>query len=214
MKSSKNKTQDSIITGIITAASLIAFIGGYVLSSGLTNKNYITIEKNVEKDEVIEANASLTNDLSFNEANIYQRNENVEYMVSFPNYFVDNNTYYMLSYGNSNYEIVYNKMVNGESVNKETIEFDLRVIDVAVYKSNDITKDAVFYLFEDGSVEYTLMDDAIGNNFLRTNGRLNEVYDVVKFFDGYTCKKDNSECNKVLFAQNLDGTLYNISEMI
>lgn len=205
------KTQDSIVTAVITAASLIAFIGGYFLSSGLTNKNVYVTNDNKD-EEVVSATTGLSKEMAFNEDNIYQKNLNVEYKITFPAYYLDDQTYYKVDYGTTNKELVLTKFTNLEIVKKYTLEFDLKIVDIAILK--DTNKDAVLYLLEDGSVEYTFMDDVVSNDFLRTSGRINEALNIVKFVEGTACDKILNECENVVYAQGIDGTLYNVNELI
>ena len=214
MRNKKSRPQDSLITMIITTASIIAFIGGYVLSSGLTTKNFYSVKYIEKEDDIVSANGSLTDDLSFNENNVYDRDIDLVYSISFPTYTLDENTNYTIEYGNSNYEIVLGKNVDNNLEKEYKIEFDLKVVDVAVIDTDNNEKDAVLYLLEDGTIEYTLMSDAIEKDFVRTNGRLNEAINIVKFINGKTCNKETNLCEKAIYAQSIDGMLYNLDEMI
>ncbi len=213
MKKSKNGTQESLITVVIMAASIIAFIGGYVLSSGLTTKTFYKIK--YEKDEeIVSADTSLTDNLAFDENNLYDRDINLHYNVEFPKVVVDDSSYLTMKYGNNAYEVIIEKYVNNELVKDYKLEFDKQINDVLGHKGIDVTKDVIYYLLSDGSVEYTLIDDLISNDYLRTNGRLNEASNIVRFIKGNACDRNTNECDEVIFAQNKDGLLYNMDEMI
>ena len=205
-------TQESLVTVIITAASIIAFIGGYVLSSGLTTKNFYSINYDNNDDEVVVSEGTLTKELSFNENNVYDRDFNLQYKITFPNYVINEDSYLSIEYGNSNYEIVVKKIVNEQITDEYKLEFDLKVNDIGLIREEN--KNAILYLLEDGSVEYTLIDDLLEKNFLRTNGRLNEATNVVKFISGSTCHKVSQECKNVIYAQSASGMLYDVNEMI
>ena len=219
MRKSKEKeaktttTKDSLITVIITAASIIAFIGGYVLSSGLTTKNFYSINYNDDKDdEIVASDAPLTKDLSFNENNIYDRDYNLHYKVTFPKYVIDENNYLTVEYGNSNYEVVVKNVKGNELLYEYKLEFDSKINDIEILLETE--KNAILYLLEDGSIEYTLIDDLLENDFLRTNGRINEATDVVKFVNGTSCNKSTQQCKDVIYAQSSSGMIYDINEMI
>ena len=213
MKKKKNSTQESLITVVILSAAIIAFIGGYVLSSGLTTRDFYTINYSND-DEVVSADTSLSRDLAFDENNLYDRDINYKYDISFPTLSVNENTYLETKYGTNGYEVVVEKYVDGALVNEYRLEFDTQVNDILAHKGVDESKDVIYYLLANGTVEYTLVDDLIANDYLRTNGRLTEAENVVRFINGTACNKDTGICDEVIFGQTKDGLLYNMDEMI
>ncbi len=213
MKKKKNTTQESLITVVIMAASIIAFIGGYVLSSGLTTRDFYSINY-VNNDEVVSADTGLTGDLAFDENNLYDRDINYKYNISFPTLNVNENTELKTEYGNNGYEVVVRKYVDGVLSKEYKLEFDNQVNDILAHKGVDESKDVIYYLLANGTVEYTLVEDLMTNDYLRTNGRLTEAENIVRFVNGTACNKDTGICDEVIFAQTNDGLLYNIDEMI
>ncbi len=221
MEKNKKRTQDYLVAPIIVVAAVIAFMGGYVLSSDVSKSfNKINNSNNDEKEDEFSgisiAGATLNGStLGFKDRYIVDKKDGEEYNITLGTYVGVNDSYLNLSYGESKKEILLTKyLYTNEETNEYELSFDKDVVDVHM-SSFELSPslNTIFFLLEDGTVDYMLVEDAIETNDFKIYGTL-KLRNIAKFYDGTICTNDNKECEKTCFAQTVDGKIYNLEEYV
>lgn len=221
MEKNKKRTQDYLVAPIIVVAAVIAFMGGYVLSSDVSKSfNKINNSNNDEKEDEFSgisiAGTTLNGStLGFKDRYIVDKKDGEEYNITLGTYVGVNDSYLNLSYGESKKEILLTKyLYTNEETNEYELSFDKDVVDVHM-SSFELSPslNTIFFLLEDGTVDYMLVEDAIETNDFKIYGTL-KLRNIAKFYDGTICTNDNKECEKTCFAQTVDGKIYNLEEYV
>ncbi len=220
MENTNKKAQDYLIASIIVVAAAIAFMGGYVLSSDVAKSfNKIKNNNNKTEDELLGlslAGTTLNNKtLGFSDELVVGKEEEKDYNMILGTYVGVNDSYLNLSYGDSKKEVKLTKyLYTNEEMSDYEISFDKEVVDIHM-TSFELSPalNTIFFLLDDGTVEYVLVEDAIETNDFKSYGTL-EVKNVAKFYEGNVCTKENGECEKTCFAQTVDGKIYDLAEYI
>lgn len=221
MEKNKKRTQDYLVTPIIVVAAVIAFMGGYVLSSDISksfNKiNNSNNNKNEDEFSGISIAGSTLNGstLGFKDKYVVGKNDDEEYNIILGTYVGVNDSYLSLSYGDSKKEIVLTKyLYTNEETNEYELSFDKDVVDVHM-TSFEVSPslNTIFFLLEDGTVDYMLVEDAIETNDFKVYGTI-KLKNVAKFYEGNICTNNNRDCEKTCFAQTVDGKIYNLEEYV
>ena len=211
-----NKKNTNLSVFILIAA-IIAFIGGYALSGELKDRTFrINGENKVEttSDDVkIAAGDTLGNKtLGFNENLVVTDDYNQEYNIILGTYMGVDDSYFDIQYGTNKNEIVFIKYSNNEEDSQYfLLPFESRVVDIHLSTFDMNTElNTIFFLLEDGTVEYMLIEDAIERNDFRSFGKLEDLTNIAKFYEGTSCEVDSPICTKTAFAQSIDGKIYNL----
>ena len=77
-----------------------------------------------------------------------------------------------------------------------------------------VGEETLFFLMEDGSVEYVPIHKALQENKIQSYGKLPNVENVIKFYNGGSCAKTGPGCGHDIIAQRADGSYYNLYEAI
>ena len=168
-----------------------------------------------ENDIPIPITNTIVNTLEFDENNIVTKNKNnfkYIYTLYSPldgyNFvaYISNNNVYLSSY---NYKINW-KITN---FNKKVVDIFISIFGQEYYGT------VVFFLMEDGTVEYLPVAYALKNNNIKSYGKINGLNDIVKFYSVGTsviCDSDGGTCGggKTIFAQNNKGELFDIKEIM
>lgn len=221
-KTTNVKPNDTLLTGVIAVSAAIAFMGGYVLSGDL-NKSYsnLTKSKSNTYEGVEIAGASIGGStlegttLGFNENYVVSEGE-FDYNYELGSYSSVGDSYLNFEYGNKKSEVKVLKYYYDNDKNEEfTISFDKNVVDVHI-STFDMNSDysTALFLLDDGSVEYVLLERAIETSNFEPNGKLEDLKNIVKFYEGTACEKGTPICNKTTFAQSMNGKIYNLYDYI
>ena len=220
----KRKTQDSLITSVIGVSAVIAFMGGYVLSGDLTKSynNLANSNNKVQKLDGLEiAGASVSGStlagstLGFNENYIVASDE-YDYNYDLGTYAGVGDSYVTFQYGNKKNEIKIVKYYYDNDESEEyTVSFDKNVVDIHM-STFDMNTDlsTILFLLDDGSVEYMFIENAMERDVYNTEGKIEELKNITKFYEGTACEKGTPICTKTTFAQSIDGKIYNLYDYI
>lgn len=218
-----NNVKNSSISVFILSAAIIAFIGGFALSGEIKDRTYRINNNEEEKEKVEIENIDIAGGkmignttLGFNENMVVTDDDNREYNVLLGSYMGVNDSYFDIQYGNTKNEIAFVKY--SESADDSQyflIPFEHKVVDIHMSTFDMNTElNTIFFLLEDGSVEYILIEDAIERNDFRSFGKIEELSNIVKFYEGTSCESGTLNCTKTAFAQSTDGRIYDLSEFI
>lgn len=70
--------------------------------------------------------------------------------------------------------------------------------------------EVLFYLMEDGTVEYIPLAKAAKEENFRSYGKLPNISNVIKFYSGSSCAKSGPGCGMESIAQRADGNYYTL----
>lgn len=219
MEKTNKKAQDYLVASVIVVAAVIAFMGGYVLSSDVS-KSFNKIKNNNKTEDELTglsiAGTTLSGEtLGFRDELIVGKDEEKDYNMVLGTYVGVNDSYLDLSYGDSKKEIEITKYIyTNEEISDYQLNFDKEVVDIHM-SSFELSPslNTIFFLLDDGTVEYMLVEDALETNDFKSYGTL-KVKNVAKFYEGNICTKENNECEKTCFAQTVDGKIYDLAEYI
>lgn len=218
MEKKKVKGQETFVTGVIMICAMMAFIGGYVLSSDLKDRIFRATEASNSEDEnalISSAGGTLGGaTLGFNEKNVVSEEEK-DYNVYLETYMGMDGTYTDIQYGQNKSQLIFKTYSYENETSKETIvNFPANVVDTHLSTFDlDSKLNTIFVLLEDGKVDYILIEDALEKDDIRTYGTL-EINNVAKFYEGTTCEKNTDECVKTAFAQTMDGKIYDLYDFV
>ncbi len=221
VKTKSINTKNSNVSTFILIAAIIAFIGGYALSGEIKDRTFRI--KNNEKENIISDDVQIAGGnqlgnktLGFNENLVVTDNYNQEYNVLLGTYMGVNDAYFDIQYGTSKNDIAFVKYSNNEETSEYfLLPFESKVVDLhmSTFDMNP-NLNTIFFLLEDGTVEYMLIEDAIARNDFRSFGKLEGLTNIAKFYEGTTCEVDSSVCTKTAFAQSIDGRIYDLYNYI
>lgn len=221
MEKTNKKAQDYLIASVIVVAAAIAFMGGYVLSSDVSKSfDKIKNNKNSTTEEELSglsiAGTTLSGKtLGFGDDYVVGKDEEKDYNLILGTYVGVNDSYLNLSYGGSKKEVKITKyLYTNEELSDYDLVFDKEVVDIHM-TSFDLSPslNTIFFLLDDGTVEYMLVEDAIETNDFKIYGTL-KIKNIAKFYEGNICSKENNKCEKTCFAQTVDGKIYDLAEYI
>ncbi len=221
MEKTNKKAQDYLIASVIVVAAAIAFMGGYVLSSDVSKSfDKIKNNKNSTTEEELSglsiAGTTLSGKtLGFGDDYVVGKDEEKDYNLILGTYVGVNDSYLNLSYGGSKKEVKITKyLYTNEELSDYDLVFDKEVVDIHM-TSFDLSPslNTIFFLLDDGTVEYMLVEDAIETNDFKIYGTL-KIKNIAKFYEGNVCSKENNKCEKTCFAQTVEGKIYDLAEYI
>ena len=222
-KTKSNNVRSSSVSVFILSAAIIAFIGGFAVSGEIKDRlfHYNDRDKEikiVESEDIDIAGGNLVGNktLGFNENMVVTEDDDREYNVLLGTYMGVNDSYYDIQYGNTKAEIAFVKYSEfADDSQYFLIPFERKVVDIHMSTFNMNTElNTIFFLLEDGSVEYILIEDAIERNDFRSFGKIEELNNIAKFYEGTSCETDSVNCTKTAFAQSTDGRIYDLSNYI
>lgn len=221
MEKTNKKAQDYLIASVIVVSAAIAFMGGYVLSSDVSKSfDKIKNNKNSTTEEELSglsiAGTTLSGKtLGFEDDYVVGKDEEKDYNLILGTYVGVNDSYLNLSYGDSKKEVKITKyLYTNEELSDYDLVFDKEVVDIHM-TSFDLSPslNTIFFLLDDGTVEYMLVEDAIETNDFKIYGTL-KIKNIAKFYEGNVCSKENNKCEKTCFAQTVEGKIYDLAEYI
>lgn len=74
--------------------------------------------------------------------------------------------------------------------------------------------EVLFFLMEDGTVEYIPLAKATKEGNIKSYGKLNNITNVIKFYSGSSCSKTGPGCGMQSLAQRADGNYYELYEAV
>lgn len=78
-----------------------------------------------------------------------------------------------------------------------------------------VGEETLFFIMADGTVEYIPLAKAIHNNNIKSHGKLPNVSNVIKFYDGSSCPADGFVgCGHQSLAQRADGNYYELYDAV
>lgn len=215
-KNAKKKGQETLILSIIGIAAGISFVGGFGFGESyktrrLANDRVVTVDSSVVAAGFVEERETL----GYDEYNIVYDDSNNNYSFIFDSYAGLDDSYVEARYGEDKdtVELVRNYLDTGIS-EEHTLVFDGKVVDAFVAGfGNDMDKDAMFFVLEDGSLEYLLIRRAINNNDYRTF-KVDEVQNVVKHYNANSCNDETGACTRTVLVQTMDGSIYDLLKIV
>lgn len=215
-KKVKTRTNDAIVTSFMVVAAVIAFMGGFIFSGEIKDMVHRSGEDNkeTESSEIQVAGGTSIGGitLGFNENFVVADDLDHEYNIMLGTYSGVNDAYYDIQYGNSKSEIAFVKYSYEEEDSAYyLIPFDRNVVDIHM-SSFDMNAElnTIFFLLDDGTVEYILIEDAIERNDFRSFGKLEGLTNIAKFYEGTSCETESPVCTKTAFAQSTNGKIYDL----
>lgn len=73
---------------------------------------------------------------------------------------------------------------------------------------------ALFFLMEDGTIEYIPLAKAAKDNNFKSYGKLPNISNVIKFYRGASCDKSGPGCGQQSLAQRADGNFYELYDAV
>ncbi len=213
----KMKGQDTLLLAIIGIIAGIAFVGGVAYGENnykIFSRGVSTVAKADEK--IVPAGyGSQLDTLGYDEYNIIYDENAYTYSLALDSYAGLNDSYYDVKYGQEKNTIILSKyfLADGKTENHQ-LSFDKPVVDsfVASFGENN-DKDSIFFILEDGSIEYILMGRAMKNDDYRTF-KINDLKNIAKHYNANACSDENNACVRTVLVQAMDGTIYNLANYI
>ena len=208
----RKKGQDTLIVSIIGIAAGVAFIGGDFYGERHHARYFGNKEVINSNAEVVTAGEGIqAHTLGFDESQIVYDENNYSYTFIFDSYAGLDDSYIEVRYGNdkNSINLVRNYIETGNSEG-HLLEFNERVVDSFVAGFGDSNeKDSIFFILEDGSIEYILIDRAIRNDDYRTF-KIDGLNNIVKHYNANSCSDVTSTCERTVLVQSMDGTIYDL----
>ncbi len=210
------RAQDKLVLSIIGVSAGIAFLGGTAYGESFKARKIGDNVKYVENEEIVSAGyGNNSGTLGFDEYNIIYDENEYSYTFIFDNYAGLNDSYFEVRYGDdrSSINLVRNYIADNHTEG-HLIEFDQNVVDsfVAGFGDNN-DEDAIFFILEDGSIEYILVGRAVKNDDYRTF-KIDELTNVVKHYNANACSDVTSVCKRTVLVQSMDGTIYDLEKYV
>ena len=194
------KPQEKLVLSFIGIAAGIAFLGGTAYGESYNARKIGNVTNYVSDEEVVPAgynNGKST--LGFNEYNIIYDENEYNYTFILDNYAGLDDSYFEVRYGDD----------------KSTINLVRNYIkDSFVAGFGDSNeKDSIFFILEDGSVEYILVERAVKNDDYRTF-RIDGLDNIAKQYNSNACSDTTLECKRTVLVQSMDGTIYDLEKYV
>lgn len=78
-----------------------------------------------------------------------------------------------------------------------------------------VGEETLFFIMEDGTIEYIPLAKAIQENKIKSYGKLPNVSNVIKFYDGSSCPAEGyTGCGHQSLAQRADGNYYELYDAV
>ncbi|MBR1386066.1 MAG: hypothetical protein IJ568_04480 [Bacilli bacterium] len=218
----KNNSRDTVLVSLLVVVAIMTFLGGYAISGELSERSFRASNTNNTKDEVISVPDDIVrglpvptiDTLGFKEGDVVSI-EDEKYEVNFGRYVASSSSYYDIKYGDKTSIIKLVRHDSNGEFEEFLIDFSYDVVDVFVSSFGNTNKyDTIFFLLDDGSVEYILMRDAIANNDFTSYGTLPNISNIAKFYNGNVCDSEGNNCIKTVFVQSTDRSIYNLYDLI
>ena len=216
MIGSKENGKTLLLIAIIGIAAGIAFVGGFAFSKNHYDLVGTFFKRTSTKEKVVPA--AYTGDkktLGYDEYNIVYDENEYTYSYVFDSYAGLNDSYIEIKYGGEKNTInLVRNYLESEKVENHTLEFDSKVVDSFVAGfGEDNYKDSIFFILEDGSIEYILISRAIKNDDYRTF-KIYHLKNVVKYYNANACSEVTNVCSRTVLVQSMDGTIYNLVKYV
>ena len=212
----------SVVVLIVILLLLVLGMGGYLVYDKILSKDELK-EKMVEekqenstKEETVEeknSNSITASDLVLDSSKRINQ-KNMEYSLATNN---DINGIYLTYYdGNVNISItpdVVKNSYNGINISNSsyTVNFNKKIVDIYVDGyGQSIGYETIFFLMEDGTVEYIPFYYACNNNSFKTV-KLDGVENIIRFVSGSASPVEPGGGYHTILAQKQDGTFYDLS---
>ena len=210
------KPQEKLVLSIIGISAGIAFLGGTAYGESYKARKIGNITNYTESEEVVPAGYSNgKSTLGFNEYNIIYDENEYNYTFILDNYAGLDDSYFEVRYGDdkSTINLVRNYIKDGHTEG-HSIEFDENVVDSFVAGFGDSNeKDSIFFILEDGSIEYILIERAVKNDDYRTF-RIDGLDNIAKHYNANACSDTTLECKRTVLVQSMDGTIYDLEKYV
>ena len=212
MEKQKKKNQDTLVKSVAMIVAVLAFIGGFALSSELKERIYRSNNKSKEvNDDVVSAGSGFGfKTLGFDNKLVDSDND---YNLILGTYAGNSDSYFTLQYGESLNEIkLIRYFYDSDDTQEFLLQFNQDVIDthLASFADNP-TLNSVLFLLENGDVAYGLVDDLASD--LPTYTTIDDLSNVVKFYHAINCNIEN-ECNETTLAQSTDKNIVDLYKYI
>ena len=137
-----------------------------------------------------------------------------KYEVNFGKYELNAKTYFDLTYGDTNKTAKLVRHDSNGEFEEFLLDFNYDVVDIFVGSfGNAKENDTVFFLLDDGTVEYIVINEAVENNLFETL-QITSVLNVAKFYKGNVCNNDGTDCIETTYAQTMDGSIYDLYDYV
>ncbi len=226
MENKKNNTGFVILITVLVVI-VIALIGYIAYDKGVFGKQESTEtnDKDVSDGAVIDDKEDTIDDqpsLIFDSNNCINGSNDTVYSIGTSS---NNSLGIFMTIQNNNKEVVVTinpsrytiAGLTGIGIKNYTINnFSKEIVDVAVGEFGQAAgQEALLYLMEDGTVEYTPLLKSLQENSeqLRSFGAIPEVTGVIKFLYGSESYSDGSS-GRTTYAQKNDGKFYNLYSIL
>ena len=218
----KNNNKDTVLLSLLAVVAILTFIGGYAISEELTERTYRASNANKKENDVISVPDDIVrglpmptiDTLGFKAGDVVSI-EDQKYEVDFGRYTASSTSYYDIKYGDKNSIIKLVRHDSNGELEEYLIDFSYDVVDVFVSGFGNSNKyDTIFFLLDDGSVEYMLITNAIANDDFTSYGTLPNISNIAKFYNGNVCDNEGKNCLRTVYAQSTDSSIYNLYDII
>ena len=216
MNDIRKKGQETLLLSIIGIAAGISFIGGAAFSEYNANAfDSNTVYKTVSADIVPAGIGEEGKTLGFDEYKIVYDENDYTYSYAFDSYAGLDDSFFEVKYGSEKNKInLIRHYIDKDKEDIRTLEFDKDVVDSFVAAFGDSNeKDSIFFILEDGSIEYILMGRAVKNDDFRSF-KINGLKNIAKHYNSNACSDVNGTCLRTVLVQSTDGTIYNLMNYI
>ena len=182
------------------------------------NQNEEEINNNTsDTNEVVYIRPRIDKNKCINKAEntIYTVRRNVNFNDAIICYIEDDNTVEIEVNYSSISELYGVNITNSKKLRTVKIDnFDKNIVDIYIGSfGHALGSDVLFFLLEDGTVEYMPIAHALQNNTIKSYGKLNGVSDVVEFITGGTNLKEGSGW-MTIYAIRKDGSFYDLNTIV
>ena len=216
MESKKNNNQGSVIKSFLLMTVVLAFIGGFALSSDLKSLlDSSTKDTKEESGEILTAGVKGNKTLGFDERYV-ESNGDYEYNIDFGTYAGSTDVYFTLNYGNSRKEIKvswYN--YDNEDVQEYSLDFVSNVVDVFLGQfDNAPENNTIFFLLENGDVCYSFVEDMVKKDTYGVYSTIGDIMNAVKFYKGNAGNDETGLCVSTTYVQEKNGKIIDLSQYV
>lgn len=216
-KKVKQEQTKSILTVFLVLVIALGFIGGFELASDLKERLYRIDNgsETKESDDIAIAGKQGNMILGFDEKYV-ESDEDLDYQLNFGTYAGSNGAYFTVGFGNTKNELVVNKyFYDSEESQEYTMSFAANVVDVHYGQfRNDPNYSTLFFLLDNGDVCYSLIEDMVKDNEYGFYTTIENLSNIVKFYNGDSCDPELGTCNSTTFAQANNGVIYDLNNYI
>lgn len=217
MKKKKGNKQDVLISAFIIVVVIIGFIGGFVLASDLKDRLFYATDKKTDSESSNIAVAGKTGNKVYGfDEKFVESNSGLDYKVNFGTFAGSTDAYFTINYGDTKKDLTITRYsYDTEGSQEFTMSFVANVVDVyAGQFNNDPQYNAIFYLLDNGDICYSYIEEMVQNNAYGSFNYVDGLSNIVKFYVGSSCDYNTETCKSTTFAQDVDGTIYDLVNYI